>query len=110
TVSAVPPAAAVPTGSVTFNDGATSLGVVTLVNGSASLTTSALPAGSRSLTAVYGGSATFQGSTSPAVTPIVNPRASSPTLASSPPPSPFGQVVTLPATVSAVAPAAGVPS
>src|SRR5207253_4560243 len=36
TVSPVAPATGVPTGSVTFRDGATSLGVVALVNGSAS--------------------------------------------------------------------------
>src|SRR5207244_12146889 len=56
TVSPVAPATGVPTGSVTFRDGATSLGVVALVNGSASLTISTLAAGSHSLTAAYGGS------------------------------------------------------
>jgi len=71
TVSPVPPATGVPTGTVTFRDGATTLGVVTLVNGSASLSVSTLAAGTHSLTAVYSGSATFAASTSPAVTQTV---------------------------------------
>jgi len=73
--STVTSAAGVPTGTVTFRDGATSLGVVTLVNGSASLTIGTpltLAAGTHLLTAVYSGSATFAGSTSPVVTQTVN--------------------------------------
>src|SRR5207302_9183329 len=72
TVSPVPPAAGVPTGTVTFRDGANSLGTVTLVNGSASLTISTLALGSHSLTSVYSGSATFGASTSPFVNQVVN--------------------------------------
>src|SRR5204863_158434 len=72
TVSPVAPATGVPTGTVTFRDGATSLGVVTLVNGSASLSISTLAAGSHSLTAVYNGDASFAASTSPTVTQLVN--------------------------------------
>ena len=78
TVSPVAPATGVPTGSVTFRDGATSLGVVALVNGSASLTISTLAAGSHSLTAAYGGSPTFLASTSAAVTQTVNAAAPAP--------------------------------
>src|SRR5262249_49207959 len=70
--STVTSGAGVPTGTVTFKDGAATLGVVTLVNGSASLSTSALIAGSHSLTAVYSGNASFAASTSPTVTQIVN--------------------------------------
>src|SRR5256884_111391 len=65
-------AAGVPTGTVTFRDGATVLGTVTLVNGSASLVTSTLAAGSHPLTAAYNGSATFAASTSAVVTQVVN--------------------------------------
>src|SRR5206468_3513547 len=72
TVSAVAPATGVPTGTVTFRDGATSLGVVTLVNGSASLSISTLAAGNHSLVAVYNGTASFAPSTSPTVTQLVN--------------------------------------
>jgi len=65
-------AAGVPTGTVTFSDGATALGTVTLVNGSASLSISTLAAGSHPLTAAYNGSATFAASTSAVVTQVVN--------------------------------------
>src|SRR5262249_44183712 len=84
----------------------------TLVNGSASLTTSALAAGNHSLTAVYSGGGRFAGSTSPAVSQVVNAPASPATttsLSSTPNPSTGGQAVTLSATVSPVAPATGVP-
>ena len=89
TVSPVAPATGVPTGSVTFRDGATSLGVVALVNGSASLTISTLAAGSHSLTAAYGGSPTFLASTSAAVTQTVN------AAAPAPPPAAGAETVTI---------------
>src|SRR5436309_2995875 len=110
TVSPVPPAVGTPTGTVTFNDGTTSLGVVTLVNGSASLTVSTFAVGSHSLTAVYSGSATFGASTSPVVNQVVNApaaAATSTTINSTPNPSSLGQTVTLSATVTS---GAGVPT
>src|SRR3989441_948775 len=110
TVSAVSPAAGVPTGTVTFRDGNTSLGVVTLVNGSASLTVSTLATGNHSLTAIYSGSPSFLGSTSPVVTQAVNLLNTSTSLTSTPNPSTTGQAVTLTATVSPVPPATGVPT
>src|SRR2546425_332865 len=110
TVSAVSPAAGVPTGTITFRDGATSLGVVTLVNGSASLTVSTLATGNHSLTAIYSGSPSFLGSTSPVVTQAVNLLNTSTSLTSTPNPSTTGQAVTLTATVSPVPPATGVPT
>jgi Bacterial Ig-like domain (group 3) len=59
----------IPTGSVTFYDGATSIGTGSL-NGSgvAIFSTTTLAAGSHSITAQYGGSAAFTASTSAAVT------------------------------------------
>src|SRR5437867_821458 len=110
TVSAVSPAAGVPTGTVTFRDGNTALAVVTLVNGSASLTISTLATGNHSLTAVYGGSPSFLGSTSPVVNQAVNLLNTSTSLTSTPNPSTTGQAVTLTATVSPVPPASGVPT
>src|SRR5262249_31894505 len=98
------------TGSVTFNDGATSLGVVTLVNGSASLTVSTLTAGAHSLTAVYSGSPDFQASTSQTVTQTVNKGRTATSLASTPNPSQLGQAVTLPAAVTPATPTAGEPT
>src|SRR5439155_1197873 len=109
-VSPVAPGTGVPTGTVTFRDGATVLATVTLANGSASFAASTLAAGSHSLTAVYSGSPNFNASTSPAVTQVVNPGNTTTSLTSTPNPSNFGQTVTLSATVSPVAPATGVPT
>ena len=73
TVVTVAPATGVPTGTVTFRDGLTTIGTATLgANGSASIVVSTLAAGSHSLTAAYGGSANFLASTSAAVTQVVN--------------------------------------
>src|SRR3989475_233900 len=107
TVAPVVPDTIAPTGTVTFRDGPTTLGTVTLVNGSASLVTSTLAVGSHPLSATYSGSATFAASTSPTVTQIVNPAATSTSLTSSPNPSTSGQAVTLSSTVTS---AAGVPT
>jgi membrane-bound inhibitor of C-type lysozyme len=110
TVSPVAPGTGVPTGTVTFSDGATTLDVVNLNNGSASLTTSTLTVGSHSLTAVYSGGGNFLASTSAVVSHTVNRGSTSTSLTSNPNPSNLGQTVTLNATVSAVAPATGVPT
>jgi len=110
TVSAVAPAVGVPAGTVTFRDGVTVLGTATLVNGRASLSISTLAVGSHPLTAAYGGSATFAASTSAAVNQVVNAGNSTTSLTATPNPSITGQAVTLTATVSAVAPATGVPT
>ena len=61
-----------PTGTVTFKDGTTTLGTGTLTGGVATFTTSTLTKGSHSITAVYGGSSSYLGSTSPVVTQTVN--------------------------------------
>ena len=58
----------VPPGSVTFQDGTTSLATVSLGSSSATFTVTTLAAGTHSLTAVYGGSKSFAGSTSAVVT------------------------------------------
>jgi hypothetical protein len=56
----------VPTGSITFSDGSTSLGVVNLASGAASLTLSSLPAGMQTIVATYGGDSAFTSSASSA--------------------------------------------
>jgi len=64
-----------PTGTVTFFDGATSLGTDTLSGaGTAALTLSSLAVGAHSLTAVYGGDSNNLGSTSGAASVSVNDR------------------------------------
>jgi two-component sensor histidine kinase len=61
-----------PTGTVTFKDGTSTLGTGTLSSGKAKFTTSTLSKGTHSITGVYGGSADFLSSTSPALTQTVN--------------------------------------
>jgi N-acetylneuraminic acid mutarotase len=57
---------------VSFRIGTTTLGTAQLSSGVASLTTTALPTGTDSVTAIYGGDASFAGSTSTAVSQVVN--------------------------------------
>src|SRR5437660_12042488 len=92
-----------PTGTVTFNDGATVLGPGTLSGGTATLTTSGLAGGVHSITAIYSGDANFAGSTSPALTQTVNKAGDSTSVASSNNPSIFGSAVTFTATVTSSA-------
>jgi hypothetical protein len=62
-----------PVGTVTFFDGTTSLGTGTVNgNGVATLSTSALAIGLHSITASYGGGTNFSGSSSTAITQVVN--------------------------------------
>jgi len=64
-------ATSIPTGTVTFQDGAATLGTGMLSGGNATLATSALVGGVHSITAIYGGDANFANSTSPALTQTV---------------------------------------
>src|SRR5437016_9650012 len=110
TVAPVVPDTIAPTGTVTFRDGPTTLGTVTLVNGSASLVTAALTVGAHSLTASYSGDLEFTASTSAVRTQTVNPGPTATTLTTTPNPSVVGQAVTLSTTVTALAPAVGLPT
>src|SRR5262249_54486968 len=49
-----------PTGSITFNDGQSTMGTVPLTNGTATLNYSSLAAGVHNITASYSGDSTFQ--------------------------------------------------
>jgi hypothetical protein len=100
----------VPTGSVSFRDGATALGSATLANGGASFTTSALGAGAHSITAAYAGASGFAASTSAAASQVVNQASTTTSLTSSRNPTKRRQTVTFTARVSAVAPGAGTPT
>ena len=64
-------ATGVPTGTVTFRDGANSLGTVSMGGGSAALTLSSLAVGVHTITAVYSGDGAFSPSTSAALTQTV---------------------------------------
>ncbi len=97
----------VPTGTVTFLDGATSLGTGTLSAGTASLTTAALTGGSHSIFVAYSGSANFAASKSAGLVQTVNKVATSVSLASSVNPSQFRQAVAFTAKVTS---SVGVPA
>lgn len=68
-------------GTVTFKDGATAIGSATLSGGVATLTTSSLAAGFHSITAVYGGDATYTGSTNTPLSQTVSEAAQTITFA-----------------------------
>jgi hypothetical protein len=85
---------------VTFMKGTTVLGTGTLSGGSASFMTSTLPVGTNYIKAVYGGDSNFGGSTSKAVSQVVNKATTTTTLASSQNPSNVGQSVTFTASVT----------
>jgi hypothetical protein len=72
TATVTPASGPVPTGTVTFSDGATVIGSGTLTaSGQAVFTTSSLAVGTHSITAAYGGSTTDTGSTSAALSVMV---------------------------------------
>jgi len=75
-VTAIAPGAGLPTGTVTFKDGATTLGTGALANvggtATGTFTTSSLSAGSHPITATYGGNTTFLTSTSAPLTQTVS--------------------------------------
>jgi hypothetical protein len=110
TVKAVAPGSGVPTGTVTFYDGTTSLGTVPLYgSGQATISIGSLSVGTHSITASYTGDGNFTASTSTALTQTVNQAATKTTLVSSANPSNPGQV-TFTATVAAVTPGIGTPT
>ena len=75
TVDKIDPGVAPPTGTVTFMDGSTAIGTRTLSARHGLFTDSSLAVGSHTITAVYGGDATFTGSTSAALAEVVTPLA-----------------------------------
>nr|WP_033271856.1 Ig-like domain-containing protein [Streptomyces lydicus] len=113
TVTPVAPGAGTPTGTVTFvaTDGLTTVILTgTLVGGTTTVTTNGLvTAGSYVVTATYSGNANFAGSVG-TDTQTVGQAATITTVTSSPDPSVVGQPVTFTATVTPVAPGAGVPT
>ena len=62
---------ALPTGTVTFKEGSTTLGTGTISNGQATFSTSALAVGSHAVTALYSGDVKNSSSTSTALTVVV---------------------------------------
>lgn len=72
TVSGVAPGGGTPAESVTIKLGTTTLGTLMLVNCTVSYSTSKLPKGTFSITAVYPGSADYNGATSTVLRQVVN--------------------------------------
>lgn len=91
----------IPTGSVSFNDGTTTLGVGTLDNtGQAKLAVSSLAVGSHSIRVAYSGSDGYQPVTSVALVQVVKQDAVSLLLSSTPNPSVSGGAVTIAVSVN----------
>ena len=111
TVGAVAPGTGIPTGTVTFRDGATPIGVGTLnASGIATLTVANLSVATHPITVSYPGDGNFNGSTSNTVNQIVNQDSTTTSLILSVNPSSFGQSVSFTATIAANAPGAGTPT
>lgn len=96
-----------PSGTVTFQDGATILGSAAIAGSSATFTTAALAVGTHTITAVYGGDSGNAGATSTAVTVTVGKASASLALAASSASPSAGQSVTFTATVSGGSSASG---
>ena len=91
----------IPSGTIQFKDGTTTIGTVELSNGQANFSNSALSVGPHSITAVYSGDSSFEGSTSPVLSQTVNKNGVTTLLTSSVNPAAFGQSLTLALTVTA---------
>jgi hypothetical protein len=91
----------VPTGTVTFKNGSTSLGNGTLnTSGIATLTTAKIPLGANTLTANYNGDGFNSKGVSAAITQTVSPASIHMALTSTPNPSTFGKSVKFTATLT----------
>ena len=92
---------AIPTGTITFLDGATTIGTGTLdATGKATMSISSLVVGNHPITVQYGGDSNFNAVTSSSITQTVNAVAAIVTVTSSINPSTFGQSVVFTATVT----------
>jgi ELWxxDGT repeat protein len=111
TVGAVPGGAVQPAGSVTFYDGTTAIGTAPIRNGVARFTTAPFTAiDIHRLSAAYAGNSLVVGSSSGVVYLNVRPAGTAITLQAPAPPAAITGIVTLNATVGAIAPATGMPT
>ena len=110
-VGVVSPGAGIPTGTVTFFDGNTTLGTGTLdSSGQATFSTSALTIGGHSVTAVYGGDGDFTGSPSSVLAEAVTQDSSTAVVTSSADPSFLNESISFTVLVSAAAPGTATPT
>jgi large repetitive protein len=114
TVAAVSPGAGIPTGTVTFTEGSTTIAGDMALDGSgqATFTTSSLSVNTHTISVSYSGDGNFTDSTGDdSIAPqVVSQASSTVAVSSSADPSVWGQVVTFTATVSAASPGAGTPT
>jgi hypothetical protein len=99
--AAVAASKGIPTGTVTFQDGTSTLGTVALSNGTATFTTSSLAAGTHSITAAYSADSNFAGSTSSVLTQTVNQSTPSVTFTGAPASAAYQSTFTVTATTNA---------
>ena len=110
TVKATAPGTGTPTGTVTFSvDGVPGQPAV-LTAGKATMPMAALSAGTHQVTVTYSGDASYQGSTSAALTQVVNQAAATVTLTSSQNPVTQGGAGAVTAKIAGVPLAAGTPT
>lgn len=111
TASVTSSGAGIPTGTVTFMDGVTSLGTATLnATGTATISTAALSVASHSVTAVYAGNANFNASTALAFNEGVNKASTTAVIVSSANPAISGQSVKFTVSIAATLPGGGTPT
>jgi hypothetical protein len=106
-------AGGVPSGTVTFIDGAIQLGSAALTNGKASLLIGTLGTGLHSITAAYGGNGNFNPSSASGTSGVsqnVGKSSTTATISASPNPSTFGQAVIVTAKVAAAGGGSGSPT
>jgi hypothetical protein len=103
-------AAGTPTGIVTFLDGSVVLGMVPINAAGEGALMVSLGIGNHALTAVFGANSGFAASTSAIITDTVNQAATATVLSGPANPTFVGQIVSFTASVTAVAPGAGVPT
>ncbi|MBI5475607.1 MAG: Ig-like domain repeat protein [Ignavibacteriales bacterium] len=105
------PGSGIPTGTVTFKDGASTIGSTALDgSASASLSLSTLNVSTHSISAEYSGDLNYQSSISSPINQDVNKASTATSLTSDVNPSVKGQSIILTASVSAILPGAGIPS
>jgi hypothetical protein len=100
TAAITPQNGGVATGTVTFNDGATVLATANVAGNGAAFSTTTLGTGTHSVTATYSGDSNVAGSSSSAISQMVNQSTTTAKLASSANPSYLGQAVTFIAIVT----------
>ena len=110
-VGAAAPGSGSPTGTATFLDGTKTLGTASLGSSlQATFSTNTLAVGSHTIQAVYSGDGNFVKSTSQNYSETVNRANAAVTITSSTHLSVYGQLISLTATISPVAPGAGTPT